>query len=80
MNARDRKRQERAVAVLRDQLAEHFPQDGPCGFCGDTILGQRHRVIDAIAGQIRAGEAPDVVADDFGVDLTGIILALAVSW
>lgn len=79
MNARDRKKQLRIVNTLREQLDEHFPNSDQCGLCGDTDLGQRHRVIDAIAGQIRAGEHPDVVADDYGADLYGIIYALAVT-
>lgn len=67
------------VAVLREELSEHFPADGPCGICGDTILGQRHRVIDAIAGRIRAGDDPSSVAEDYGVGLRGVIYALAVA-
>lgn len=81
--AADRKRQAQIAATLAEQINQHLKPAGPtspCGFCGDTTLGQRHRVIDAIAEQIRAGEHPDTVADDYGITLYGIIYALAVSW
>jgi hypothetical protein len=41
-----------------------FPKVGPCGFCG--LFDQRHRVIDAMAGMLAAGEDPEVVAEEFG--------------
>ena len=76
-------RQGRIAQNLADQIDEHLKAAGPaspCAFCGDHPLGQRHRVIDAIAEQVRAGDPPDEVADDYGTDLYGVIVALAVSW
>jgi len=78
-----RGRRQRIARTLAAGIDEHLKPAGPsspCGLCGDTVLGQRHRVIDAIAEQVRAGEHPDVVAADYGVDLYGVIYALAVSW
>lgn len=46
-------------AVLLDALDAMQPGPGPgspCGLCGDTILGQRHRIIDAITERLRIGD------------------------
>jgi hypothetical protein len=48
-------------------LDGHFPRLGSCMVCGTPGLDQRHRVIDAIAGQLAAGEFPEDVAAEFGV-------------
>jgi hypothetical protein len=48
-------------------LDGHFPRRGPCLVCGTAGLDQRHRVIDAIADQLAAGEFPEDVAAEFGV-------------
>lgn len=44
-----------------------FVATGPCGLCGVKGLGARHRVVDAIAGRLAAGEDPGEVAEDYGV-------------
>jgi uncharacterized protein (DUF433 family) len=48
-------------------LDAFFPPLGPCGICGTPGLNQRHRVVDAIAGRLEAGEDPDEVAEDYGI-------------
>jgi hypothetical protein len=50
----------------------------PCGICGTPGLPQRHRVIDAIAGRLVAGEDPDVTADDYG--LSGAAAETIAEW
>lgn len=63
-----RKRLALALAAHADPaLDAFFPPIGPCGLCGVKGLDQRHRVIDAIAEQLAAGEGPDVVAADYGL-------------
>ena len=59
-------------------LDEWFPRLGPCGLCGTPGLDQRHRVIDAIAGQLGAGEDPEVVAVE--MDRTGEAVAAVAAW
>ena len=46
------------------------PFTGPCGLCGGT--DSRHRVADAIAEQVRAGDSPQSVADDFGLSVASV--------
>jgi hypothetical protein len=41
-----------------------MPPHGPCAFCGGPDA--RHRVLDAIASRIAAGESARSVADDYG--------------
>lgn len=63
-------------------LDEHFPKIGPCGLCGVPGLDQCHRVVDAIAGMLEAGEDPDVVAEEFGVGMAAVkaVTAWAARW
>jgi hypothetical protein len=42
----------------------HLPPCGPCGLCGGPDA--RHRVLDAIASRLAAGEEVASVADDYG--------------
>jgi hypothetical protein len=77
---RQRRRQARVIETLRADVDEHFPQSGPCGLCGDTVLGQRHRIIDTIAELVRAGEGIEDVMADYRVSIRGVAVALAVSW
>jgi hypothetical protein len=46
-------------------LDEFFPHHGPCLLCGVEGLGARHRVIDAIAGSLAAGDDPEALAMDY---------------
>jgi len=59
-------------------LDEFFPHHGPCLLCGTPGLGARHRVIDAIAGQLAAGEDPEVVAME--MDRTDEAVAAVAAW
>lgn len=63
-------------------LDEHFPRVGPCGLCGTPGLDQRHRVVDAIAGRLDAGEGPEEVAGDYllSVEAVEAVEAWAAKW
>lgn len=45
-----------------DWVSETMPYRGACGLCGGPDA--RHRVLDAIADAVRAGEDPETVAED----------------
>ena len=56
-----------ALAAHADPLLDAlFPHHGACLICGIPGLGARHRVLDAMAGMLAAGEDPEVVAEEFG--------------
>jgi hypothetical protein len=63
-------------------LDEFFPYSGPCQMCSTPGLGARHRVIDAIAGRIAAGEDPAGVAADYGVpaEAADVLTAWSLRW
>jgi hypothetical protein len=63
-------------------LAAHFPELGPCLLCATPGLDQRHRVIDAIAEQLTAGESPEELAGDYAVSLDAVqaVQAWALRW
>lgn len=57
-----------AMAAHADPALDEWPQLGPtspCGLCGSG-LPQRHRIVDAIAEHLEAGEDPEDIADEFG--------------
>lgn len=62
--------------VSVDPLDEHFPRRGPCLLCGVPGEDARHRVIDAIAERVRAGDAEEMVADDYGVTVQAVRVAV----
>ena len=65
---------------LLDQVNEAFPgNSGPCGLCGDTILGGRHRVIDAIRERLVAGEGDEAV-EDYDLPWAWAAVAVAASY
>jgi hypothetical protein len=69
-----------AVAAHADPALNAFPELGPvspCGLCGSG-LPQRHRIVDAIAGRIAAGEDPDEVGADY--DLSPEALEAVQAW
>jgi len=71
------------VAAHADpRLDRWFPAVGPCGICGTPGLDQRHRVVDAIAGRIAAGEGETDVADDYRLPLEAVltVMAWAADW
>jgi hypothetical protein len=63
-------------------LDTFFPRVGPCGICGIPGLPQRHRVVDAIADELAAGEDPEVAAREFGVPVDAVraVSAWAARW
>jgi uncharacterized protein (DUF433 family) len=65
------------VAHSDPALDAYFPRLGPCGLCGTPDLDQRHRVVDAIAGRLAAGEDPVEVAADYGLALDAVEAVLA---
>jgi hypothetical protein len=62
-------------------LDAYFPPLGPCGL-GCPGLDQRHRVVDAIADELAAGEDPEMAAKEFGVPLDAVraVSAWAAKW
>lgn len=59
-----------ALAAHADPALDALPGLGPtsqCGICGTPGLPQRHRIVDAIAGRLEAGEGDDEVAADYGL-------------
>lgn len=63
-------------------LDAHFARLGPCGICGTPGLDQRHRVVDAIAGGLAAGEDPETAAEEYGVspEAVEVIALWMVRW
>ena len=62
-----------AVAAHADPvLGEHFGPATPCGVCGVAGMPQRHRMVDAIAGRLAAGEDLAEVAEDCLVPLAAV--------
>lgn len=63
-------------------LDEHFAQSGECGLCSTPGLGARHRVVDAIAGRLEAGEDAGEVARDYGqpVEAVEAVRLWAANW
>lgn len=59
-----------------DLLDLVFPPNGPCAFCGDEIVGARHRVIDALAEHVCAGDSIDSVAEDYATTRDRVVFAL----
>jgi phage terminase large subunit GpA-like protein len=55
-----------------------FAKQGACGICGVPGLPQRHRVVDAIAGALAAGEDREDVAGEYGV--TAAAIQAVASW
>lgn len=65
-----------ALAALPDRdLDRWFPRRGVCQVCGTD--DQRHRVVDAIAELVLAGDDEEDVANDFGVTLDHVRAAVA---
>ena len=73
-----------AVAAHADPALDAFFARGsvPCGLCGIPGLPQRHRVVDAIAGRLAAGEDSQDVAADYlvSVDAVRAVEAWAARW
>ena len=63
-----------SLTPILDRL---FPPRGPCAFCGDEIVGARHRVIDAIAERVHAGDPIEEVASEYPGDWEAALVACA---
>ena len=66
----------RAIKVARI-LDEHLPLLGPCRLCCAGNLDQSHRLIDALAGRVRAGDDPAETGGDYGL---GVEVVKACVW
>ena len=53
-----------------------FKRLGQCGICGVRGADQRHRIIEAIAGRVDAGEDEAQVAWDYGVPVEAVAACL----
>jgi hypothetical protein len=72
-----------AAAAHGDPALDAFPEFGPatvCGLC--SVLPQRHRIVDAIAGRLAAGEGPGALAEDYGLSATALraVLTWMAKW
>lgn len=62
-------------ASIRAALALFGPPAGPCVFCG--LPDKRHRLLEAVAENVRAGESVAFVAEANGVTEQAIRAAVA---
>ena len=65
-----------AIKAHADPALDAFPGLGPtsqCGVCGVPGMPQRHRVVDAIAGHLAAGECEGDVAEEMGISLDAVM-------
>ena len=51
--------------TLQQAIDAAMPYSGPCAFCDSDDA--RHRVLDIVAGMVRAGDGPAGVAEDYGL-------------
>jgi hypothetical protein len=63
--------------TLPPEIDAAVPYSGPCGLCGG--IEARHRVLDAIAERVRAGEPVADVAEDYG-KTEAVVAAIAACW
>ena len=73
------------LAAHADPVLGAFPELGPvtpCGLCGTPGLPQRHRIVDAIAGRLAAGEGPDALEADYNLlpDAVEAVAAWSARW
>jgi hypothetical protein len=60
---------------VRAALALFGPFAGPCAFCGAP--DRRHRLLEAVAENVRAGDAADFVADEYCVTQEAVQAAVS---
>lgn len=60
---------------IRAALALCGPAAGPCAFCG--LPDRRHRLLEAVAGSVRAGDSILFVANEYDLDPEAIFAAVA---
>ena len=61
---------------MTTELDRWFPPRGQCLICGVPGMDQRHRVLDAVVEQVAAGEAPGDVAEDMGLSVEAVNVAV----
>lgn len=57
---------------MPDPIDQWLPRVGPCGICGVPGADQRHRVIEAIADAVKAGDDEESVAADYDVPVEAV--------
>ena len=55
-----------------DPIDQWFPRLGPCQLCGVPGADARHRVIEAIADAVNAGDGEEDVAADYEVPVEAV--------
>jgi hypothetical protein len=55
-----------------DPIDQWFPPRGQCRICGVPGADQRHRVIEAIADAVNAGDGEEDVAADYNVPVEAV--------
>ena len=61
-----------AALDVSEPVDRWFPRLGPCGLCGVPGADQRHRVIEAIADAVNAGDGEEDVAADYEVPVEAV--------
>ena len=62
--------------MLPEPVDQWFRRLGPCLLCGTPGVDQRHRVIEAIADAVKAGDGEEDVAEDYGVPVEAVAACL----
>jgi hypothetical protein len=62
-------------AAVREALSRFGPPAGSCAFCG--LPDKRHRLLEAVAENVRAGGSPEFVARIYDVPLGAVNAAVA---
>jgi hypothetical protein len=62
-------------ADIRAALALFGPAAGPCAFCG--LPDRRHRLLEAVAENVRAGDSILFVAEEYDVTPEAVFAAIA---
>ena len=57
---------------MPDPIDQWLPRRGQCQLCGVPGADQRHRVIEAIADMVNAGEDEEAVAADYDVPVDAV--------
>ena len=55
-----------------DLIDQWFPKRGQCQLCGVPGADQHHRVIEAVAGAVNAGDGEEDVAADYNVPVEAV--------
>jgi len=60
------------VSTQPDPIGQWFPCLGPCLICSTPGADQHHRVIEAIASAVNAGDGEEDVAADYNVPVEAV--------